>query len=293
MHLIDVHSHWGTEGTHPAQSAEAREHQQKFWGRKASYDTEQEMADYFRSHGARAILDYGFTKNLTLAECVPYHDYAIAAQARHPDAILGFWVQMDPRTGEAGARELQRCIDASNGFVSFCVSAAGMGIAASDPIYDPFYDVVEKAGRPVLVLVGYTASGGGTLGGGGVELELCHPRYIDRLAIKRPHMQIISGRPAWPWQEEMIAVMLHKRNVWSELHGWSPKYYSDSLKREIRGRLKGRFMFGADYPMLRYERLVAEWRELGYSEEILADVFHGTAERLLRIAPSQGRGDPG
>ena len=138
----------------------------------------------------------------------------------------------------------------------------------------------------MLVLVGYTAGGGGGPGGGGYELELCHPRYIDRLAIQRPKMQIISGRPAWPWQEEMIAVMLHKSNVWAELHGWAPKYYTDSLKREIRGRLKSRIMFGADYPMLRYERLVDEWRALGYTDEVLDGVFHGNAERLLGLTPA-------
>ncbi len=28
----------------------------------------------------------------------------------------------------------------------------------------------------------------------------------------------------------MIAVMLHKPNVWNELHGWSPKYFTDALQ---------------------------------------------------------------
>jgi len=283
MRILDMHSHWGTEDTHPAQSAEARARQTNFWKTKPSYHTEDEMADYFRKNEVRAILDFGFTKHMSLDEAKRFHDYAIAAQARHPDAIHGFWVQLDPRLGEEGARELQRCISESAGFVSFCVSSAGTGYTGSDPIYNPYYDVLEAAGRPVLVLVGYTAGGGGGPGGGGYELELCHPRYIDRLAIQRPKMQIISGRPAWPWQEEMIAVMLHKSNVWAELHGWAPKYYTDSLKREIRGRLKSRIMFGADYPMLRYERLVDEWRALGYTDEVLDGVFHGNAERLLGL----------
>ena len=76
----------------------------------------------------------------------------------------------------------------------------------------------------------------------------------------------------------MIAVMLHKANVQYELHGWSPKYLSDSLKKEIRGRLQDRVMFGCDFPVLKYEKLVADWRSLGYSEEILEKVFHKNAE---------------
>jgi predicted TIM-barrel fold metal-dependent hydrolase len=79
----------------------------------------------------------------------------------------------------------------------------------------------------------------------------------------------------------MIAVMLHKPNVWAELHGWSPKYLTEPLRREITRRLKDRVMFGADYPLFRYERLVADWRALGFDDDTLDRVFHRNAERLF------------
>jgi predicted TIM-barrel fold metal-dependent hydrolase len=98
-------------------------------------------------------------------------------------------------------------------------------------------------------------------------------------------MKIIAGRPAWPWQEEMIAVMLHKPNVWAELHGWSPKYLTDTLKHEISRRFKHRIMFGADYPLFRYERLVQDWHSLGYDQETWITCSTGTPKRFLRSAP--------
>ena len=81
----------------------------------------------------------------------------------------------------------------------------------------------------------------------------------------------------------MISIMLHKPNVWSELHGWSPKYLTDAFKKEIRTRLRSKVMFGADYPLFRYERLVSDWKEIGYDEQTLSAVFHGNAERLFEI----------
>jgi uncharacterized protein len=283
VRLFDLHSHWGTERGYVLRSAEALAQQQKTWNSTPRYDTEAEMAAYLRANGVRTILDFGFTKSLPLDEVIPLHDYAIEVQRTYPDAIYGNWLQIDPRTGAAGATELQRCIEASAGFVSYCVSGAGMGFAASDPIYAPFYEVALAANRPVLVLVGYTGAGAGLPGGGGVELELCHPRYIDQLAIAYSTLKIVAGRPAWPWQDEMIAVMLHKPNVWSELHGWSPKYFTDALKREIKNRLKDRIMFGADYPLFRYERLIADWRSLGYDEAVLERVFFRNAEALFGV----------
>jgi predicted TIM-barrel fold metal-dependent hydrolase len=285
MKLFDVHSHWGTERGYPLRTDESRALQKKKWNSTTKYHTEDEMAAYLRQNNVRTILDFGFTKNIPLDEVKPYHDYAIETQARFADCIHGFWVQINPSTGREGAAELKRCMQASKGFVSYCVTGAGMGYPACDPIYAPFYEAALELDRPVLVMVGYTGHGGGLRGGGGVELDLSHPRHIDKLAIQYPDMKIISSRPAWPWQDEMIAIMLHKPNVWAEMHGWSPKYFTDPLKREIRNRFKERVMFGADYPLFQYERLVADWRGLGYDEAILDNVFHKTAEKLFGLTP--------
>lgn len=281
MRLFDLHSHWGTQRGYVLQTPEELARQQHTWGSLPNYDSEEQMAEYFRRNEVRTILDFGFTKHMSLADVRPYHDYAIETQRRFPDVIFGNWLQIDPRTGAAGADEIRRCIDASSGFIGYCVSAAGMGYPASDPIYDPFYELSLERRRPVLVLVGYTGSGAGLPGGKGVKLELCHPRYVDELAIRFPELTIITGRPAWPWQDEMIAVMLHKPNVWAELHGWSPKYLTEPLRRDIARRLTRRVMFGADYPLFRYERLVQDWRSLGFDEDVLARVFHRNAEELF------------
>jgi predicted TIM-barrel fold metal-dependent hydrolase len=284
MRIFDLHSHWGTERGYVLRSADALAQQKQTWNSTASYDTEEEMAAYLRKNEVKTILDFGFTKSLPIDEIIPLHNYAMETQARYSDCIFGNWLQIDPRLGEKGAAELERCIQASKGFVSYCVSASGTGFAASDPIYRPFYEMAQAHNRPVLVLVGHTGAGAGLRGGAGIKLDLCHPRYVDELAIDYPDMKIITGRPAWPWQDEMISIMIHKPNVWSELHGWSPKYLTDPFKKEIRSRLKDRVMFGADYPLFRYERLVKDWRELGYTDDILERVFHKNAEKLFGVS---------
>ena len=42
-------------------------------------------------------------------------------------------------------------------------------------------------------------------------------------------------------------------------------------------------MFGSDYPSLPLSRLLREWDELGFSEEVMDKVFHANAERVLRL----------
>jgi Amidohydrolase len=128
--------------------------------------------------------------------------------------------------------------------------------------------------------VGAGTSVMGELGDLGIVLDHGHQRHIDMVAARCPELQILAARPAYPWQDEMIAVLLHKGNVSYELHGWSPKAFSPALKREIGGRLQDRIMFGCDYPVLKYEMMAERWRSLGYSEAVLEKVFHLNADRF-------------
>jgi len=238
------------------------------------------MAQYFRDSGVQTILDFGFSKFLPMEETRALHDYAFETEAAHRDVILGHWIHIDPRSGEAGLRELRRCIDKRIGFLGYGVSAS-LSPPASDPLYDPFYKLCIEAKIPVLIFVGTTGLGAGLPGGAGVILDDCHPRHLDRVAATYPDLKIVAARPGWPWQAETIAVLMHKRNIWYELHGWSPKYHTADLRHEIPRRLKHRIMFGADYPLLSYERLVDDWKAQGYPDDVLEGVFHRNARAFF------------
>jgi predicted TIM-barrel fold metal-dependent hydrolase len=280
-HIIDMHSHWGTRRGYALQSPDELAQQQKVWHSTPTHVTEAEMAEHFRATKVQTILDLGVRRGLSLEELRQLHDYALATQREHPDVILGNWFHLDPRLGRDGVAELRRCIEAGAGFVGLAVAGAGYNIPANDPLYAPYYKLCIEAGIPALILVGYTGLGATLPGGGGVRLECSHPRYLDDVAASYPELTIVAGRPAWPWQAEMIAVLVHKTSVWYELHGWSPKYFTADLKHEIPRRLRERTMFGADYPLISYERLIRDWRAEGYSEDVLEGVFHRNAQRFF------------
>jgi uncharacterized protein len=281
MHIVDLHSHWGTRRGYPLQNEQELAQQRATWSSEPTYQTESGMADHFRTNKVRAILDLGFAKYRPLHETRALHDYAFDTERAHRDVILGHWVHIDPqRAGGDGLSELRRCIDRRIGFLGYAVSAS-LSPPASDPLYAPYYRLCIEAGIPVLIFVGTTGLGAGLPGGDGVILDHCHPRHLDLVAARNPELKIVAARPGWPWQTEVIAVLMHKRSIWYELHGWSPKYHTPDLKHEISRRLKDRVMFGGDYPLFSYERLVKDWRAEGYAPEILDKVFHQNAERFL------------
>jgi len=281
--LIDWHSRWGTErgfrGKFGDEKALAASKQ--YWNWQPEVASEEEMVAYFRKHAARVVLDTGksafFTKEVPVEELAEQHDYGFAFERAHRDVILGHWLHFNP-TVPGHLKEFRRCIDRKVGFLGI---GAGPFPDAADPAWEPFYDLCIEANLPVLIFVGMTAYGAGMPGGLGLELDLTHPRHLDRTAARHPQLKIVAARPGWPWQDETNATIIHKGNVWYELHGWSPKYYPESLKYEIAHRLQDRILFGADYPMLKYERLIDDWRALGYSQELLDKVFFKNSLRFL------------
>jgi uncharacterized protein len=281
MKIIDMHSHWGTKRGYVLQTAAELAQQRATWNTDPTYVSEDEMAQYFRANNVRVILDLGFSKFLPFDEMQSLHDYSLATERAHRDVILGHWFHIDPSSGEAGIKELRRLIDRRVGFVGYAVSAS-KSPPASDSAYAPFYKLCIEARIPVLIFVGTTGLGAGLPGGGGVILDYCHPRHLDWVAAQYPELTIVAARPGWPWQTETIAVLLHKRNILYELHGWSPKYHTADLKHDISRRLKDRVMFGGDYPLFGYERLVKEWLAEGYPQDILDKVFAQNAERFFQ-----------
>ena len=276
---IDLHAHYATEEGYLYKGPESIALAEKIYRTKVVYKTVEEMAGDFRKTGVKVFLDYGFTMDWPLDEVKKLHDITAQMLKDHPDVIVGAWAAIDPKTGLEGLRELERCLNL--GFTGFLTNPPMIGFPPSDRIYYPFYEICIEAKAPVLICVGYTAWGAGHPGGKGVRIEYAHPRYVDEVAATFPDLTIIAGRPAWPWQSEMIAVLLHKPNVWNELHGWSPKYFTDDLKWEIGHRLQDKIMFGSDYPLFSYERLFKDWESLGYSQEVLEKVFWKNAQRFF------------
>ena len=281
--LIDFHSHWGTEqgwkGS-PYETPEARESVRDYFKWDMNFVSDEEQAAQFRRDNVKVMLDFAFTYKMDVGAVRDQHDYAFDYARKHPDVVLGNWIGIDP-TQPSHVKEFERCLSDGPGLVGLTVHSFTPAGTPDQPEWEDCLNLCIEANRPVLVHVGMSATGAGTRGGMGITLEGCHPRYVDRIAAKYPDLNVIAARVAWPWQSEMIATALHKSNVWMELHGWSPRYFSDELKREIGKRLRKRVFFGADYPMLSHVRLVDEWREQGFASDVLDDVFAGNAQSFL------------
>lgn len=276
--FIDCHSHWATARTHIFRTPEELARQEKIWKTKGRHWAEGEMMDYMRKNNARAILDIAYHKRLSIEEVKSLHDYAFDVARRNRDAVFGHWLQFDGTRWDFARSEFLRGKEADAGFVGFAIGGQTLGQPASHPMWFPYYELSIQTKTPIMIMTGLTGIGQGARGGYGIVLDDGHPRHIDFVAARYPELDILAARPAYPWQDDMIAVLLHKANVSYELHGWGPKQLSAALRKDIGRRFSDRVMLGCDFPVLQYEKVIADWQSLGYSEETLDKLFYKNAE---------------
>lgn len=280
MRRIDLHCYPGTaewiasQQPFPAALAE-------YWNKPWEPRAEEEVVADLDKHGIEAVLVAFDIETVTGAPPCG-NDYVAALRDRHPDTFIGAWGAVDPLRGEQAVADAETAVR-EHGVLGFHFHPIMGRYAVDDRQLYPLFEAITALGVPVMIDVGTTGMGAGMPGGMGARIRHAHPRAVDELAADFPELTIIAAHPGWPWIEEMTAVALHKGNVYWEMSGWAPKHFPQQLRTDIRARLRDKVMFGTDHPSLPFERLLREWDELGYTEAVMHQVFHGNAERLLGL----------
>jgi len=209
------------------------------------------------------------------------NDHIAELVAGYPEAFVAGYACVDPWRGKAAVAEIERAVTVL-GLRGVKFHPIVQAFMPNDRRFYPIYELCSSLGVPIQFHTGMTGVGLG-MKGSGIHLRYGHPLALDDVAADFPELNIIACHASWPWQDEMLMVLLHKPNVYNELSGWSPRYFSDALKREIGGRLQDKFLFGSDFPALTHERLFTDWEAAGYAPEVLKKIYYKNAQRLFGL----------
>ena len=149
MRLFDLHSHWGTKRGYVLQTPEDLAQQQRTWGSSPTYDTEEQMAEYFRAQQRPDDSGFRFHQE---------HDArpgASVSRLRDRDAAALLRRDLRQLAADRSATRrrrpstrLERCIDESDGFIGYCVSAAGHGLPRQRPDLRPVLSTLARQRHP-------------------------------------------------------------------------------------------------------------------------------------------------
>lgn len=279
MKLIDLHIHPpGPGGLSTEEQAQMAAY---FRGGPPPASTE-EMADYYQKLDMFGVLFAIDNETVSGRPPVP-NQYFADCIARWPDTFTAFG-SVDPWKGKAALLEADRVADMGLKGLKFHPST--QEFFPNDQRFYPLWDKAQELGLILLFHSGTTAVGAGQPGGGGVKLGYARPvPYIDDIAADFPEVRIIMAHPSWPWQEEQLAILVHKPNVYMDLSGWSPKYFSPSLITYANHMISDKVMFGSDYPAITPERWLRDFAQAPFDDKVRPNILRENAARLLGVDP--------
>jgi len=276
LKAIDVHVHLEHEG---GSESEAEKAAQKHFGTAGAGRDAKSLAEYYRSRQMGCVV---FTVDEELTGRPRLSNEAIVAFARDNPDIARAFISINPWRGADGIREARELLKAG-GVSGLKLHPPLQQFFPNDRVAYPLYEVFAEARLPVLFHTGHSGIGTGMRGGGGVRLKYGNPMNIDDVAVDFPDMPIIMAHPSFPWQDEAISVCMHKPQVYIDLSGWSPKYFSATLVQYANTVLKQKVLFGSDYPWLTPDRWIADFEKIAIRDEVRPLIMKDNAARLFGL----------
>jgi len=275
LKAIDVHVHVESETSGNA----ANDAAQKYFGSAGTPPSRKELVEYYRSRQIGCVV---FTVDERLTGRPPVPNDEIAALAAENSDIMMAFASVDPTRGPEAVLEARRLI-ANGGIRGFKFHPPLQQFHANDKIAYPLYEVIAEAKLPALFHTGHSGIGTGMRAGGGIHLKYGNPMDMDDVAVDFPDMPIILAHPSFPWQDEAISVCLHKPQVYIDLSGWSPKYFSPTLIQYANTLLKHKVLFGSDYPLITPDRWLADFEKIAIRDEVRPLILKENAIRLFGL----------
>ena len=274
---IDVHVHLEPVEDNTIDAAAT-----KYFGDSGAPRDRQGMAEYYRSRKI-AFVVFAVDEHLTGKPRVS-NEEVLQFAAENPDIAIPF-ASIDPRRGAEGVEHAKRLV-AAGSVRGLKLHPPVQQFFPNDPIAYPLYEIFAEAKLPVIFHTGHSGIGTGLPGGGGVRLKYGNPLPIDDVAVDFPTLPIIMAHPSFPWQDEAISICLHKPNVYIDLSGWSPKYFSPTLVQYANTLLKNKVLFGSDYPLITPDRWMRDFAKIDIRDEVRPLILKDNAIKLLGLAGS-------
>jgi predicted TIM-barrel fold metal-dependent hydrolase len=277
MRAIDVHVHPSTRGL----DSDACGYFKR--DLKEVPSTEEDFAGLFIGQEVKALL-IGWHPSTVKTGARNSNEYVIDLVTKYPEAFTGILASLD-----TGAADLNQVADYAEELVKhpnvkgFKFHPPDQGFHPSDRKYYRIWEVLQAGSKPVMFHVGFTVLGANSDGGSGIALDYGRPIHLDTLARDFPRMKVIAAHPGWPWQEELIGVLTHKKNVYVDTSGYLAEQLPEIFVRAIRGRLQDKALFGTDFPYVDLARALASFDKVNFKDDVKEKILLSNARALFGL----------
>jgi hypothetical protein len=189
----------------------------------------------------------------------------------YPDRFV-FSAEFDPRQGMRTVAELRRLV-VDEGLALVRLVPFQFELAPDHAYFFPIYAACAELGIPVSMTMG--------MPGPPMPAEVGRPLHLDRVCRYFPELRIVMAHGADPWWDEAIRMMVKFPNLGMMVSDCAPRHLPPSLIHYMNTRGRSKVLFATGYPVLSFERSLAEVEALELRPGVAEDFLHGNADRLL------------
>jgi uncharacterized protein len=277
MRAIDVHVHPSTRGLD--------HHACRYFRRDLSEvpQTAEAFAALYIKHDVKAPL-IGWHPSTVKDGSRNSNEHVIELATRFPDAFPGILGSLDIHAEDLNAladyaQELAR----NPKVLGFKFHPPDQGFYPTERRLYPIWEVLQGSGKPVMFHAGFTVLGADTEGGSGIALDYGRPVHLDTLARDFPRMKIIAAHPGWPWEQELVGVVTHKKNLFVDTSGYLAEQLPQIFLKAIGGRLQDKALFGTDFPYVDLEKALASFNRMNFKESVKEKLLLTNAKALFGL----------
>jgi predicted TIM-barrel fold metal-dependent hydrolase len=190
----------------------------------------------------------------------------------HPDRFAGL-AAVDLTDPVAATRQIHHAITELR-FVGVRIVPWLWKLPPNDRRYYPIYVACVELGVPLCTQIGHT----GPL----FPSEPGRPiPYLDEVLLDFPDLVVVGGHVGYPWMHEVLALAAKYPNFHVDTSAYALHRLPPELVDFMRGRGRGRVLFGSNWPMLSPARCLEHLDKLGLDDEARALFLAGNARRLF------------
>jgi predicted TIM-barrel fold metal-dependent hydrolase len=199
---------------------------------------------------------------------------------QYPDKIIGFCT-VHPQESRDMAKEVEEWVK-GKGMRGVNLQPWAYQLHAHDRKFYPVYEKCVELDIPVTIHTGVNWSLTRSMDYG-------RPIHLDYIACDFPELKIVASHGGWPWVNEMVAVAWKHPKVYIETGAVSPKYIGrpgtgwETFIQYANSILKERILYASEWPLLSFERVIAETKALPLKEDVKAAYLGENAAQLLGI----------
>ncbi|MDP2719752.1 MAG: amidohydrolase family protein [Dehalococcoidia bacterium] len=280
MKIIDFHTHIFPPGIKKDRDTYVKRDAlfaELYSNPKAGILTAEELIEAMDSAGVSRAVALNINW-LTMDLCRETNDYIMDAIARYPTRLTGFGaVTLSP--GEAALKEIERCVKGGIRGLGELRPTWKMLKNENLKLLDDMSHLV--AGHNLTILFHASEPVGHLYPGKGNAT----PGLLYPVISRYPGITFVCAH--WggglPFYELMPEVSTALKNTFFDTAATRFLYKKEIFQHVAALLGEGKILFGTDYPVISFEKLISEIKGLNLPPPAMESIFHGNAEKLLGI----------